>query len=176
MAVKLLGISGSLRAASTNTALLRAAAAAFGEAEFTLADLNLPLFNEDVEALGIPAPVQTLIDQVWAADAVLIATTEYNKAPSGVLKNALDWLSRPRPAPLVGKPVAAMSAAAGAAGGQRALSTLYLMLIPFKVRLVTKVEVTIGASYEAFDADGALKSEAQRTALAQHMADLRDSL
>lgn len=174
--MKLLGISGSLRKASTNTALLHCAAAAFGDAEFTLADLNIPLFNEDVEAVGVPASVQLLTEQVFTADAVIIATTEYNKAPSGVLKNALDWLSRPRPAPLVGKPVAVMSAAAGIAGGQRAVSTLYLNLIPFKVKLVNTTEVNVGASYEAFDEHGQLKSEAARAALAQHMAELRAAI
>jgi chromate reductase, NAD(P)H dehydrogenase (quinone) len=64
--------------------------------------------------------------QIRVADAIVISTPEYNKNPSGVLKNALDWVSRPRPAPMVGKPVAVVSAAAGLAGGQRATAVLYL--------------------------------------------------
>lgn len=157
--MKLLGISASLREASTNTMLVREAARLFEPSEFVLADLNLPLYNQDVEEQGIPGPVQKLCDQILWADAIAISTTEYNKGPSGVLKNALDWVSRPRPAPMVGKPVAPMAAAAGVSGGQRAISTLHFFLIPFQVKLVTNPEVTIGQSYDAFDENGQLKNE-----------------
>ena len=87
----LLGISGSLRSGSFNRKLLAEAARLFGEANYTEANLNLPLYNGDLEdAEGIPAAVQLLSDQIVAADAVLISTPEYNKGISGVLKNALD--------------------------------------------------------------------------------------
>lgn len=169
----LLGISGSLRAASHNTKLVREAARVFAPETFTLADLNLPLFNEDLEAEGMPAPVQTLCDQIVAADAIVISTTEYNKAPSGVLKNALDWVSRPRPAPMVDKPVALVSAAAGVAGGERAKSALYLMLIPFRVRLVTHPEVNLGQAGDQFEAEGRLVPGPKGEALAALMQTLR---
>ena len=92
---KLLGISGALRKASTNTALLRQAAETFTPSAFIEGDLNLPLYNGDVEeADGIPASVQTLADQIKAADAIIIASPEYNKGITGVIKNALDWVSR----------------------------------------------------------------------------------
>jgi chromate reductase len=119
MTLKLLGLSGALRAASTNTQLVKAAATSFGESEFTLADLNLPLYNGDVEAAGIPASAMTLAEQIRDADAVIISTPEYNKMISGVLKNALDWVSRSGLSPWTDKPVAIMSAAAGRSGGER---------------------------------------------------------
>ncbi|XHE55279.1 NAD(P)H-dependent oxidoreductase [Phaeobacter sp. BS34] len=113
---KLLTISGSLRAGATNRKLLAEAARLFGPAEVTEADLNLPLYDgDDEQASGIPAAVQTLADQIGAADAVIISTPEYNGAPSGVLKNALDWVSRTSNKPWQDKPVAIMSAAAGRA-------------------------------------------------------------
>ena len=144
--MKLLGISGSLRRASTNSMLVREAARVFEPDAFVFADLDLPLYNQDVEDAGMPEAVTRLSEQIGAADAIVISTTEYNKGPSGVLKNALDWVSRIRPVTLTGKPVAALSAAAGMAGGQRATATLYLMLIPFQVRLVPGPELTVGQS------------------------------
>ncbi|MEL6479488.1 MAG: NADPH-dependent FMN reductase [Pseudomonadota bacterium] len=174
--MKLLGISGSLRKGSTNSMLVREAARIAAPAEFVFADMDLPLFNEDVEAEGMPAPVQTIIDQIWAADAIVMSTTEYNKGPSGVMKNMLDWVSRPRPAPMVDKPVAVLSAAAGGAGGQRAMSMMYLYLIPFKVKLVTAQEVNIGNSSAAFDEAGQLKSEDQIKALTRQMDALKAAI
>ncbi|MEM6489565.1 MAG: NADPH-dependent FMN reductase [Pseudomonadota bacterium] len=171
--MKLLGISGSLRRASTNTLLVREAARAFGDADFTLGDIDLPLYNGDVEEQGIPATVQTLSDQVAAADALVISTPEYNKAPPGALKNALDWLSRFKPMPTAGKPCAVMAAAAGGAGGQRAVSTLYLMLMPFDVRLAVNPEVFIPASFDKFDAEGRLKDARSFEFLQKKMAVLR---
>ncbi|MEM9437648.1 MAG: NAD(P)H-dependent oxidoreductase, partial [Pseudomonadota bacterium] len=99
----LLGISGSLRKGSTNTMLIHAAKAAFDPAEFTMGSIDLPLYNGDVEeASGIPGSVQTLADQIAAADAVIISTPEYNKLMSGALKNALDWVSRTKGGPWKG--------------------------------------------------------------------------
>lgn len=172
---KLLGISGSLRRGSYNTMLVHEAARAFAPDEFRLADLNLPLFNADVEAEGLPAPVRQLCDQVIWADAVVVSCPEYNKGPSGVMKNALDWLSRPRPAPMAGKPVAVVSAAAGAAGGERSKSAMYLFLVPFKVHLVLHPEVNVGNAREQFDANGRLANETRRAALEKLMAALRQA-
>ncbi|HGG65855.1 MAG TPA: NAD(P)H-dependent oxidoreductase, partial [Rhodobacteraceae bacterium] len=89
----LLGISGSLRQGSFNRQLIREAGRLMEDAAFTEADIDLPLYNGDVEeAEGIPAKVQVLADQIGAADAVVISTPEYNQSFSGVLKNALDWV------------------------------------------------------------------------------------
>lgn len=116
--MSILTISGSLRGDSVNRKLLAEAATLYG-GEVVEADLNLPLYNGDLEAAeGLPAKVKTLADQVLNAEAILISTPEYNKAPSGVLKNALDWLSRDSRKVLSGKPVAVMSAAAGRTGGR----------------------------------------------------------
>lgn len=174
--MKLLGISGSLRRESTNTKLIREAARLFEPSEFVLADLNLPLFNEDVEAEGIPEAVSTLCAQIAAADAIVISTPEYNKAPPGALKNALDWVSRPRPMATIGKPVAVVSAAAGMAGGQRAKSALYLMLIPFGVRFVFDPEINLGASARKFDEAGRLTDEVAEKLLGSLMASLKDAV
>jgi chromate reductase len=93
-----------------------------------------------------------------------------------VLKNALDWISRVRPVPLVGKPVAVVSAAAGQAGGQRATAGLYLMLIPFKVRLVAEAEVAIGNAGNRFDAQGRLSDEALAGMLEKQIQALRAAI
>ena len=170
---KLLGISGSLRRGSYNTMLVREAARVLAPDEVRFADMNLPLFNADLEPDGWPEPVQRLCDDIRWADAVVFSTTEYNKGPSGVMKNALDWVSRPRPAPLAGKPVAVVSAAAGAAGGERAKSAMYLFLVPFQVRLVLHPEVNVGNAEDQFDADGRLTNEPKRRALEKLMASLK---
>lgn len=173
---KLLGISGSLRAASLNTKLVHEAARVFAPGEFRLADIDLPLFNEDVEAQGIPDKVQVVCDQIAWADAIVISSPEYNKGPSGAIKNMLDWVSRPRPAPMADKPVAVVSATAGLAGGERAKSAMYLFLVPFKVKLVFTPEVNIGNASAAFDADGHLADQSKGAALAQLMGALKAAI
>ncbi|MEO1704360.1 MAG: NAD(P)H-dependent oxidoreductase [Pseudomonadota bacterium] len=170
----LLGISGSLRAASTNTKLVHAAKAIFDPAEFTMGSIDLPLYNGDVEQeSGVPASVQTLADQIKAADAVIISTPEYNKLLSGALKNALDWLSRTEGAPWKGKPVAVMSAAAGRAGGERGQWTLRLALNPFSPRVVPGPEFHLAASHSGFNDDGTLKEEMARDMMGKLMDALR---
>lgn len=156
----LLGLSGALRRGSTNTMLLREAARLYGATTYVEADLNLPLYDGDLEdSLGIPVGVSLLVQQIATADAVLISTPEYNGAISGVLKNALDWVSRHSQKPLVGKPVAVMSAAAGRAGGVRGQSMLRQCLVPFRPRITLGPEFGLASSGAAFDADGCLESE-----------------
>lgn len=118
---KLIGISGSLRKGSYNSALLRAAVAmAPAGTEFTVGDIHgIPLYDGDVEAQGIPPAVVSLKDAVAQADGLIIVTPEYNNSMPGVLKNAIDWLSRPNAdAKRVfgGKPVAVMGASPGGFG------------------------------------------------------------
>ena len=157
MTYKLFGISGSLRRASGNRKLLAEAARLFGACELTLGDLNLPLYDSDFEAArGIPEAVQILAGQILAADAVIVSTPEYNKGPSGVLKNALDWISRTKGNPWRDKPVAVMSAAAGRAGGERAQLVLRGYLVAFQPRLLTGPEVHLAACDDAFDDQGHL--------------------
>ncbi|WP_299673470.1 NAD(P)H-dependent oxidoreductase [uncultured Roseobacter sp.] len=169
-----LGLSGSLRKASTNTMLLREAARLFGDCEFELADLRLPLYDGDAEAAdGVPTAVQTLADDIAAADAVIISTPEYNKGPSGVLKNALDWVSRTKGRPWEGKPVAVMSAAAGRAGGERAQMVLRGFMVPFRPVILQGPEIHLADSSNQFDSDGRLTGEIYVRELSALMQALR---
>jgi len=103
--MNILGVSGSLRAASFNTALLRAAQElAPDDVTIRIFGLHdLPLFNQDVEDAGDPPSVTAWKDAIRASDALLLACPEYNGGVTGVLKNAIDWASRGKPAPLTGK-------------------------------------------------------------------------
>lgn len=170
----LLGISGSLRAEATNRKLLREAARLFGACSYVEADLMMPLYDGDLEdAEGIPAPALTLADQIVKADAVILSTPEYNKGPSGVLKNALDWISRIDGNPWADKPVAVMSSAAGRAGGERAQMILRGYILPFHPRMLPGPEIHLAACYEAFDDDGRLTSDHYAKSLTVLMEKLR---
>jgi chromate reductase, NAD(P)H dehydrogenase (quinone) len=117
--VNIIGISGSLRKASYNTALLRAAAE-ISKGEIQIAGIEeIPLYNGDVEAVGIPQAVISLQEKFRRADGILIASPEYNHGMPGVLKNVIDWLTRPSdkiPEVFGGKPLAMMGATPGGFG------------------------------------------------------------
>ncbi len=171
---RLLGICGSLRAGSFNRMLLREAARVFAPDTFEEADIRLPLYDGDLEdAHGIPAAVQALADQIARADAVIIATPEYNKSIPGGLKNALDWVSRTKGAPWMDKPVSILSAAAGMGGGDRAQYALRLALAPFGPRVLNGREVLIGGAHDAFDAGGQLKNPKSLEFLGVHVQALK---
>ena len=173
----LLGISGSLRAKSTNTMLMHNAAEVFAPDTFVAADLRLPLYDGDLEeAEGIPAVVQTLADQIKAADAVVISTPEYNKGISGVLKNAIDWVSRTDGNPWEGKPVAIMSATAGRSGGERTQTMLLWALSYFKPNLLIGPEVLVAESSKQFDENGKLTNEINHKALVGLMDRLKAAI
>jgi chromate reductase len=173
----LLGISGSLRKGSHNSLLLAEAARLFGDATYTQADITFPLYDgDDDDATGVPAAVQTVADQITAADAVLISTPEYNKGPSGALKNALDWISRVEGNPWANKPLAVMSATAGRAGGERAQMVLRGFMVPFRPMILQGPEIHLAASYEAFDENGHLKGEMYIKELTELMKNLRGLL
>ncbi|MBF9046022.1 NADPH-dependent FMN reductase [Rhodobacterales bacterium LSUCC0031] len=171
--LRLVGMCGSLRAASWNRKLMLEAARLFGPAEFIDANLRLPLYDGDLEDRGIPPEVQLLADQIKAADAVVIAGPEYNKALSGVLKNALDWVSRTKGGPWRDKPVAIMSAAAGRAGGERSQMTMRHAMNPFRAHVLPGPEVMIAAPEREFDTDGRLSGEMPIKLLSELMGDLR---
>lgn len=171
---KLVGISGALRAGSTNTKLLAEAARLFGDADYSLIDINFPLYDGDDEAAnGVPAAVQAASDQIAAADAVIISTPEYNKGPSGAMKNALDWISRTEGSPWNNKPVAVMSAAAGRAGGERAQMILRGFMVPFRPRILQGPEIHLAGSGSGFDDNGHLTGEIYVKELTQLMQALR---
>lgn len=173
----LLGIAGALRAESSNRKLIREAARLFGPCTFVEADLRLPLYDADVEeADGVPEAARTLAEQIAMADAVVISTPEYNKGPPGVLKNALDWASRPKGNPWADKPVAVMSAAAGRAGGERAQLVLRSFMVPFQTRILQGPEVHLADCRNQFDAEGRLKGELYVKTLQALMDKLRAEL
>lgn len=158
MSFKVLAISGSLRKASVNTLALRAAQAlAPADMVFEFADLSqIPMYNDDLREQGEPAAVTHLKQQIQAADAVLIASPEYNFSIPGVLKNALDWVSRPPMQPFDGKPVAIMGAAPGPVGTGRMQYHLRQVLVFLNSFTVNKPEVLIGHCGSKFNADGEL--------------------
>jgi chromate reductase, NAD(P)H dehydrogenase (quinone) len=170
----LLCLSGSLRRESYNTALLREAAATYGgAAEF--GDLRLPLYDGDAEReSGIPPKVAALADRIAAAEAVVLSSPEYNKMLSGVMKNALDWISRVRPHPLAEKPVAVLAASAGVSGGARARYSLLTALVAFRVRFSTGPEILVGQAGGAFDPEGKIVDPKLRALLAEAMTRLRE--
>jgi chromate reductase, NAD(P)H dehydrogenase (quinone) len=162
--LKVLGISGSLRKGSYNTAALRAAQElAPAGMVIEIADIaTLPLYNEDVKAAGFPPPVLQLRQRIAAADALLFATPEYNYSMSGVLKNAIDWASRPPDQPFNDKPVAIMGASPGVIGTARAQYHLRQSCVFLNMHLVNRPEVMIGAAASRFDAEGRLTDETTR--------------
>ena len=172
----LLGLSGSLRAASTNTKLMHAAASHYG-GSFQTGDLRFPLYDGDLEeADGIPAAVQALADQISNAEAVVISTPEYNKSISGVLKNALDWVSRTEGNCWDAKPVAIMSATAGRAGGERAQFALRLCMMPFRPLILQGPEVLVAQSSEQFNEDGSLKGDIYPKMMTDLMGGLKQAV
>ncbi|RYG91177.1 NAD(P)H-dependent oxidoreductase [Loktanella sp. IMCC34160] len=171
----LLGICGSLRAGSLNRKLMLEAARAYGAEEFIAGDIRFPLYDGDLQdSDGIPTEVQRLADQIAGAEAVIVVTPEYNKSLSGVLKNALDWVSRTDGSPWKDKPVAILSATAGRSGGERAQNSLRLALSPFAPRLLAGREVLVGQAKDQFDAEGRLTSDRYRAAVDTQMQALRD--
>ncbi|WP_017715424.1 NADPH-dependent FMN reductase [Kamptonema formosum] len=169
---RILAFAGSTRTESYNKKLVRVAAAGAraAGAEVTyldLRDIPLPLFDQDLEAAeGLPANARQLKDLLLAHDGLLIASPEYNSSISGVLKNAIDWASRPQPgepmlACFADKVAAIMSASPGGLGGLRGLVHLRSILGNIKV-LVLPDQVSIPKAYEAFNADGTLKDAKQQ--------------
>jgi chromate reductase, NAD(P)H dehydrogenase (quinone) len=174
--VSVLGICGSLRKGSYNMATLRAAIELRPPGlTVEVADIYaIPLYNEDVRAQGFPPPVETLRRQIAAADALLFACPEYNYSMSGVLKNAIDWASRPPDQPFAGKPAAIIGAAAGMAGSARAQSDLRRSMVFLDMFPLNKPEVLIGQAQTKFDESGNLKDEAARGFLRDLMANLAE--
>ena len=170
----ILGISGSLRRASFNTALLHAAQELLpAGTTLTLHDLHgLPLFDQDVEEQGDPAAVAALKDAAGRADALLLACPEYNGGITGVLKNAIDWISRPgiarQAAPLAGKRVCIVGASPGITGTVRAQDQLRLVLRRAGALVEPQGEVLVFQAHTKI-ADGRLTDERTRESLARHL-------
>ena len=155
-AYKIIGISGSLRTASTNTALIQAVANMAPKDRIASIEIvnykDVPVYDGDVEdASGIPKTVQEIADKIKAADGLYICTPEYNYSTSGALKNLIDWLSRCKNNPLHGKPAAIASCCAGPSGGLRAVYDLRKILIFLKPHTMELPELSVAANYMKFD-------------------------
>ncbi|WP_343625196.1 NADPH-dependent FMN reductase [Roseateles puraquae] len=160
----IIALSGALRRASYNTALLRAAAALAPDGvTIDVRTLHgIPLYDGDLEAEGIPAAVTTLREAIRAADGLLIATPEYNNSIPGVLKNGLDWLSRPsgEGARLFGgRPVAVVGATPGGFGTVQAQDAMLSVLRAFGCDAWFGGRLMLSHASAAFDADGHLTEE-----------------
>ena len=172
---RILGISGSLRAGSYNTGLLRAAQASGGAAfELTSATLHgIPLYDGDVEQReGLPAAVIALKEQVVASDGVLLVTPEYNNGIPGVFKNVIDWLSRPAsdiPRLFGDRPFALIGASAGGFGTILAQSGWLPVLRTLGVRHWTGGRLMVSRAAQVFDESGGLRDEAVRGQLAKFL-------
>ncbi|HEY3122055.1 MAG TPA: NAD(P)H-dependent oxidoreductase [Vicinamibacteria bacterium] len=163
--LRVCGIAGSLRRDSFNRQLLRAAQElAPPGMEIVPFDLaGVPLYNGDVEAAGDPEAVTALKGAIREADALLIATPEYNFGVPGVLKNAIDWASRPPgKSPLNGKPAALMGATPGMGGTGRAQMSLRQSFVFTQTLVLVGPEVLVARAREKFDASGRLADEATR--------------
>ena len=174
--VRILGVAGSLRRGSLNRALLGAAIklapAGLTIDAFDLADV--PLYNGDVEAAGDPADVTAFKNAIRAADAVLFVTPEYNHGVPGVMKNAVDWASRPaRDAALNGKPVGIIGASPGQVGTARGQSQLRQAFEFTNSFCMPQPEILVFRATEKFDANGDLTDAKTAEFLGKYLEALR---
>ena len=170
--LKVLGISGSLRKGSYNTAALRACAELM-PAGMTLGTAridDIPLFNQDVFDAGLPEPARRFRAEVAGADGILIATPEYNFSVPAGLKNAIDWGSRPPSQVFQDKPIAIFSASGGPLGGARVQYDLRKILGQLWGHVLPRPEVFIGNAAAKFDAQGRLTDETTRKFLSDLLA------
>jgi chromate reductase, NAD(P)H dehydrogenase (quinone) len=176
--VKILGIAGSLRKASYNRAALRAAQQLCpSDAKIEIFELDgIPSFNQDEEKTP-PQKIVDLKNRIRAADAILIATPEYNYGLPGVLKNAIDWASRPYgDNAWSGKPVAILSAALSMGGGVRAQYQLRQSFVFLNMDAVVQPEVAIGNAPQRYDEQGNLTDETSKKLIAQLVKNLVDKV
>lgn len=163
--IHIASFAGSLRKKSYHKGLLRAAQELLPEsASLEILSLDeIPFFNQDIEDLGDPEPVKIFKEKIRQADALLIATPEYNYSVPGVLKNALDWASRPSGQSVIaGKPTAIMGTSLGQSGSVRSQLSLRQSLLSMNAFTLNKPEVLINYAVQKFDSDGNLTDEKAR--------------
>ncbi len=174
--LKVFGFAGSLRRGSLNKALLAAAQelapAGMAVEVFDLA--GVPLYDEDLRQSGPPEAVTALRAGIAEADALLIATPEYNFSFSGVVKNAIDWASRPPDQPFVGKPIAILGASPSRLGTARAQYQLRQCFIYLDGRIMNQPELMLGDARQAFDDSGRLVEPRSRDRLAAFLSAFAD--
>ena len=173
---KIIGLCGSLRKGSLNRKLLLEAVRLYGKCSFKEANLNLPLYNGDDEDVETPKSTLNLHNDIKVADGVIIASPEYNKGISGVLKNSLDWVSRIPGSVWKEKPVIIMSAAAGRTGGETAQYMVRACLTPFGPRIINSPIVCVAQASQQFDEDGKIISEVYLESIKEAMENLRKAM
>jgi chromate reductase len=171
--ITLVTLLGSLRKGSYNAMLMRTLPG-LAPAGVTILEGptvgGLPLYDADVQnAEGFPAGAEAIAKAVAAADGVVIVTPEYNYSVPGVLKNALDWVSRMNPQPFVDKPISIQTASMGAMGGVRCQLHLRQVLVFLRALAFTTPEVIVGAAQTKFAADGSLMDEPTKKAITAHL-------
>lgn len=173
--MKVLAIAGSLREKSYNRGLVRAARTlAPAGMEIIEADISdIPLYNGDDDGDTQPAPVLALAEKVKEADALLFATPEYNYSIPGVLKNAIDWMSRVPGGIFAGKPAAIMGASMGGMGTSRSQYHLRQVLVFLDVHPLNKPEVIVSAAHEKCDDNGDLQDEKTREMIGKQLEALK---
>lgn len=174
--INVVAIAGSLRQASFNRGLVRAAAElvvpGLRAEPFDIGDV--PLYNGDVEASGDPPAVAALKERIKEADGVLLVTPEYNRGMPGVLKNALDWASRPPQQALKGKPIALIGATPGGFGTRASQFQLRQILGNPGALVLAKPELWVSKASEKFDERGNLTDDRTRQELSEVLAAFRD--
>lgn len=174
--MNIIAISGSLRKGSFNTSLVHALQElAPADMRISVADIRaLPLYNQDDEE-AFPAAAQTLKDTIVSADGVIIATPEYNRSIPGVLKNAIDWVSRPYGHnSFAKKPVLVMGVSSGKLGTAIAQSHLRMMLTYLDMRIVGQPEIYLGPGSEIFDAEGKIVADTTKDFLKKALETLKE--
>jgi chromate reductase len=173
--IKLLGISGSLRAQSYNSGALRAIPSILpDEMTFEVAELAaIPFYNADVEQTGFPDAVKEFRARVAGSDALIFAVPEYNFSLSGVLKNALEWLSRPPDPPVNGKPSGVFGASVSPLGTARGQFHFRHVCVSLNMIVVNVPHVDIANAKSKFDAQSRLTDDASLTALRQLLVELK---
>lgn len=171
MTLDIVGLCGSLRAGSINRMALNLVGQSMPDGmAMDVIDLrDIPFFDGDVLAKGPPPAVLALRERIRKADGVVIATPEYNFSIPGVLKNALDWVSRGDDQPFAHKPVAILSASPGPLGGARVQYDLRKVMLFMNAQVLAKPEVFIGGAVAKFDADGTCTDDLTRKFAADQM-------
>jgi chromate reductase len=167
--LRVVAIAGSLRRESYNRRLVQAAREVAPDSlEIARHEISaIPLYDGDVEKAGFPSSVQALREAIRRADGVLIATPEYNYSVPGVLKNAIDWVSRPPDQPFRDKPVAIIGATPGGFGTTRAQHHLRQSFVFLDARVLARPELLVASAADKFDAKGDLVDEKTRKLLGE---------
>jgi chromate reductase len=171
--LRVVSICGSLRKASLNAAVQRALPDLAPEG-MTITALpgigEMPLYNADVQAEGMPKPVTDMVEAIRKADGVIFCTPEYNFSIPGVLKNAIDWLSRPKDQPFAGKPVLLQSATQGPLGGARMQYHMRQVMVFLDAMVFNRPEVFVGMAQTKVDAALNLTDQGTRDFIQQQLA------